>query len=183
MAARKCFGICNLAMYFAPSWRAAEIKASNPTLNFKIAPVPQLDNNKITWGSYWALGVSSKSTSQEEAWKFVKYLQEDSTMVKLYTEAQKTPGRIFGEAYPKITLAAKLASDPYVGAYMTDAPYMQSFPMASRTFDNGLNDQIIKAYEDAINSAIAGTPATEALKTTAANIAKVFAKYQTTPAK
>lgn len=167
----------NLAIYFAPSWRAAEIKEANPTLNFKIAPVPQLDDNKVTWGSYWALGVSSKSTNQEEAWKFVKYFQEDQTMIKLYTESAKTPKRLFGQAYPKTSLAEKLSTDPYVGAYVIDAPYMKSFPMASRTFDNGLNDQIIKAYEDAVNSVSAGTPAAEALKTTANNITQIFAKF------
>lgn len=171
----------NLAMYFAPSWRAAEIKEANPTLNFKIAPLPQLDENKITWASYWALGVSSKSTNQKEAWKFIKYLQEDQTLIKFFTESSKTPKRLFGQAYPKISLAKTLSSDPYVGAYVTDAPYMQSFPMASRTFDSGINDQIIKAYEDAINQVLGGNGASSALKTTAANIQKTLAKYTTAP--
>jgi multiple sugar transport system substrate-binding protein len=173
----------NLAMYFAPSWRAAEIKAANPTLNFKIAPVPQLDEKKVTWGTYWALGVSSKSPSQVEAWKFAKYLQEDQTLIKLYTEAANTPGRIFGQIYPKTTLASKLSSDPYVGAFVMDAPYMQSFPMASRTFDNGINDQNIKAYEDAVNQVNAGASATEALKTTANSIKATFIKFSPPPAK
>lgn len=169
----------NLAMYFGPSWRAAEIKEANPTLNFKIAPVPQLDEKKVTWASYWALGVSSKSTNQEEAWKFIKYLQEDQTLIKLYDEARKSPGRIFGEIYPKISLAKTLSSDPYVGAFVTDAPYMKSFPMASRTFDEGINDQIIKAYEDAINKTLAGEPINKSLTTTATNIANVLKKYST----
>lgn len=167
----------NLAMYFAPSWRAAEIKEANPTLNFKIAPLPQLDENKITWASYWALGVSSKSTNQEAAWKFIKYLQEDQTLIKFYTESAKTPKRLFGQAYPKISLAKSLSSDPYLGAYISDAPYMQSFPMASRTFDNGINDQVIKAYEDAINQVLANGDSSSALTTAAANIQKTLAKY------
>ncbi len=167
----------NLAMYFAPSWRAAEIKTANPTLNFKIAQVPQLDQNKVTWGAYWALGVSAKSQSQDEAWKFVKYLQEDQTLIKLYTEAANTPGRLFGQIYPKTTLASKLSADPYTGAFVADAPYMQSFPMASRTFDNGVNDQIIKAYEDAVNQVASGTPAVEALKPTANNIKAILLKF------
>lgn len=169
----------NLAMYFAPSWRAAEIKDANPTLNFKIAPLPQLDEEKVTWASYWALGVSTKSTNQEEAWKFIKYLQDDQTLIKFYNEARKSPGRIFGEIYPKTALAKTLSSDPYVGAYVSDAPYMKSFPMASRTFDEGINDQIIKAYEDAINKTLAGEKASEALKITANNIATTLKKYNT----
>lgn len=168
----------NLAMYLAPSWRAAEIKQQNPTLNFKIAPVPQLDTNKITWASYWAIGVSSQSANQKAAFDFLKYLEEDNTLIKLYTESAKSPGRLFGQPYPKIGLAKSLITDPLVGAYISDAPYMQSFPMASRTYDNGLNDQIIKAYEDAVNANLAGTSAQSALKTTAGNVTKVVSKFK-----
>lgn len=167
----------NLAMYFGPSWRAAEIKQANPLLNFKVAPVPQLEGGKLAWASYWAYGVSSKSTSQQAAWDFVKYLEDDQTLIKLYSEDAKTPGMLFGEPYPKVSLAQKLSQDPIVGAYVTDAPYMRSFPMASRTFDNGLNDQIIKAYEDAVNKVLAGTPAYSALTTTATNVANVLNRY------
>ncbi len=174
----------NLAMYFAPSWRVAEIKKENPTLNFKVAQLPQLDENKISWASYWAIGVSSKSPSQKQALEFLKYLQEDQTLIKQYTESAKSPGRLFGQPYPKQSLAKSLVSDPYVGAYINDAPYMQSFYMASRTYDNGINDQVIKAYEDAVNANLANTPATHALAATANNIEKILAKYNSaeTPA-
>ena len=72
--------------------------------------------------------------------------------------------------------------DPIVGAYIGEAPTMQSFPMASLTWDNGVNDQIIKAYEDAINSAARGDSAAGALQTTANNITKILSKFNT-PAK
>ena len=164
----------NLAMYFAPSWRAIEIKNSNPLLNFKVAPVPQLEGGKVGWATYWAEGVSAKSTEKEAAWKFIKFLQKDESLIKLYSESAKSPGRFFGEPYPKVSMAAKLAADPIVGAFISDAPYMRSFSMASRTFDNGLNDQIIKAYEDAINAILRGTPAQNVLETTAKNISNIL---------
>lgn len=167
----------NLAMYLAPSWRAIEIKNANPTLNFRAAPVPQLEGGKIAWASYWATGVSAKSANQKESWEFVKYLQEESTLIKLYSEAAKSPGRFFGEPYPTTSLATKLTSDPIVGAYVADAPFMRSFPMASQTHDNGLNDQIIKAYEDAINAVVGGTPAQNALDTAAKNIQNTLTRY------
>jgi len=167
-----------LAMYFAPSWRAIEIKSSNPLLNFKVASVPQLEGGKIGWASYWAEGVSAKSQHQKEAWDFVKFLQEDESLIKLYGEAAKSPSRFFGEPYSKVSMASKLAAEPLVGAFISDAPYMRSFPMASRTFDNGLNDQIIKAYEDAINSVLRGTPAKNALETTAQNITNIFNRFK-----
>jgi multiple sugar transport system substrate-binding protein len=168
----------HLAMYFAPSWRAIEIKSSNPLLNFKVAPVPQLEGGKIGWASYWAEGVSAKSQYQKEAWDFVKFLQQDESLIKLYGEAAKSPNRFFGEPYSKVSMASKLAADPLIGAIISDAPYMRSFPMASRTFDNGLNDQIIKAYEDAINSVLRGTPAKNALETAAQNIANIFNRFK-----
>ncbi|OGD98213.1 hypothetical protein A3A49_00040 [Candidatus Curtissbacteria bacterium RIFCSPLOWO2_01_FULL_38_11b] len=171
----------SLAMYLAPSWRAAEIKTANPLLKFKIAPVPQLEGGSVSWASYWAIGVSKKTKYQKEALEFLKYLQEDDTLIKLYSESAKTPGRIIGMPYPKKSLAQKLASDPLVGAYVSEAPFMRSFPMASRTFDNGLNDQIIKAYEDAVNEVLKGTPASNALETTAKNIRETLAKYPKKP--
>ena len=147
-------------------------------MNFKIAPVPQLEGGKIGWASYWAEGVSAKSQHQKEAWDFIKFLQKDETLIKLYAEAAKSPNRFFGEPYPKVSMAPKLAADPLIGAIISDAPYMRSFPMASRTFDDGLNDQIIKAYEDAINSVLRGTPAKNALETTAKNITNIFSRFQ-----
>ena len=171
-----------LAMYFAPSWRAIEIKNANPLLNFKVAPVPQLENGNINWASYWANGVSAKSAHVNQAWEFVKYLNEEQTLIKLYSEAAKSPGRLFGQPYPTKALGQQLMPDPIVGAYIGEAPTMQSFPMASLTWDNGVNDQIIKAYEDAINSAARGDSAAGALQTTANNITKILSKFNT-PAK
>ena len=98
-------------------------------------------------------------------------------MVKLYSEAAKTPGRIFGEPYPKVSMASKIASDPILGAFIADAPYMRSAPMASRTFDNGLNDQMIKAYEDAINSVLKGSRAADELQTTAKNVETILTRF------
>ena len=108
---------------------------------------------------------------------YIKFLQEDENLIKLYSEASRTPGRIIGEPYPKLSLSTTIESDPIVGAYIKDAPYMRSFPIASRTFDNGLNDQTIKAYEDAINSVADGLPAKTALSTTAKNVASVLARF------
>ena len=136
-----------------------------------------MPGSNVTWASYWVEGVSAKSTNKREAWEFIKFLQEDENLVKLYNEASKTPGRIFGEPYPKVSLASTLESDPIVGAYIKGAAYMRSFPMASRTFDNGLNDQIIKAYEDAINSVADGANAKVALSTTAKNVGSILGRF------
>lgn len=175
------FASASVAMYFGPSWRAIEFKNANPLLKFKIAPVPQLEGGRVSWATYWAEGVSAKSAHKKEAWKFLKYLQSDEVLTKLYNESAKSPGRFFGEPYPKISLSAKLIGDPVVGAYITQAPYARSFPMASRTFDNGLNDQIIKAYEDAVNEVAKGSQASRALETTAKNVKAILDRYNAPP--
>lgn len=167
----------NLAMYIAPSWRAIEIKNANPLLKFKVLPVPQLEGGKVTWASFWANGVSAKSPHTKEAWEFVKYLSEEQTLTKLYSEASKSPGRFFGQPFPKPSMASKLTSDPIVGAYISDATSMRSAPVASQTYDNGLNDEIIKEYEKAINSIINGTNTPDALKTADRGIAATLAKF------
>ena len=166
-----------LAMYFGQSWRAIDIKNANPLLNFEVAPVPQLENGNTNWASYWATGVSGKSQYTKEAWEFVKYLNDQQTLINMYNEDSKSPGRFFGQPYPVKSMGEQLATDPIIGAYIIEAPTMLSFPMASRTYDNGINDQIIKAYEDAVNSVLQNGDATTALDTVANNIKAIFAKY------
>lgn len=167
----------SVAMYFGPSWRAIDIKNANPLLKFKVAPLPQLAGAKVTWATYWANGISANSTHKKEAWDFAKYMATDEVLIKLYAESVKSPGRFFGNPYPKVNLASKLASDPIIGAFVQDAPFAGSAPMASRTLDNGLNDQIIKAYEDATNEVLAQSNATGALETASASIAQILAEF------
>lgn len=170
----------SLAMYFGPVWRAGEIKTANPNLKFRISPVPQLENGNLAWASYWAVGVSAKIENKNKkaaAFDFLKYLQKDETLIKLYSESVKTPGRITGMPYPKKNLAKELATDPFAGAYVTDAPVMRSFPMASNTADNGLNDQIITAYQTSVNDVLKRAAATKALEKTAQEVPKILQKF------
>lgn len=61
----------NLAFYFAPSTQIPVIKAANPSLHFKVVPVPQLPGNSpAAWASFWAPAVSFSSPHQQEAWQF-----------------------------------------------------------------------------------------------------------------
>jgi multiple sugar transport system substrate-binding protein len=169
-----------LAMYLGQSWRAIDIKNVNPLLNFEVSPVPQLESGNTNWASYWATGVSGKSQHIKEAWDFVKFLNEQQTLINMYTEDSKSPGRFFGQPYPVKSMGEQLATDPIVGAYIVEAPTMLAFPMASRTYDNGINDQIIKSYEDAVNSVLQGGDSATALQTVAKNVAAIFAKYNGT---
>lgn len=175
------FATEKVAMIFAPSWQAHSIKQINPHIEFGIVPVPQLPNSNVTWASYWVEGVSKKSPKQIEAFKLLKFLSEKDKLVKFYTEASKT--RLFGEPYSRQDLADTLKSDPLVGPFITQAPNAKSFYLASRTFDNGINDKIIKYYEDAINAVNEGADPAESLQTVAQGVQQVLSQYGVTAVK
>ncbi len=177
------------AMVIVPSWQVLLIKEQNPDLDIKVVPVPQFkerNNTPVALASYWVEGVSKHSKNQLEAWKFLKYLSEKDNMVKLYEKQKKF--RLFGEPYSRVDLADKLASDPYVGAVIKQAPYYYSLPLSSRTYDGvsgnnnigGLNDAIIKYLEDTFNKRAdhpASSPS-EALTTAQKGIEQVFTKFE-----
>lgn len=164
-----------VAMVFIPSWEILNIKAANPQLNFGVLPVPLLPGAKIAWASYWVEGVSFKSPHQAESWEFLKYLSQKETLSKLYTEAARA--RTFGEPYSRQDLAQSLKDDPYLGSYIQQASYARSFYMASRTYDNGINDKIIKYFEDAVNVVNQGVAPRSALETTANGVKQVLSTY------
>lgn len=170
------FATGKVAMILAPSWRVFNIKEINPGLQFEIVSVPQLPGTKISWASYWVEGVSKKSQHQEEAWKFLKFLSKKETMQKLYSEAAKT--RLFGEIPSRVDMADLYQSDPYVAPFLEQAPYAQSWYLASRTWDNGINEKMIKYFEDAVNSVLEGKTTKEALQTCAQGVSQILSQYQ-----
>ena len=164
------------AMILAPSWRIHDIQNLNPDLDFGVAPVPQLDSaNPVAWATYWAEGVSDQSKNKDVAWAFLEYLSSPEVLQKFYADASKI--RSFGEIYPRQDMAAELESDELVAAYLEDAPIASSWYMASFTHDNGINDQIIKYYEDAVNSVLSGQNVEKSLETTIEGVDEVLTKY------
>ena len=166
----------DVAMIFAPSWRVHDIKAINPQLDFAVTGVPQLDNeNPVTWATFWAEGVSAKSKNKDASWAFLKYLSTQEVLRKFYNDASQY--RPFGEIYSRVDMASELQTSELVGAYVSDAPLAKSWYMSSFTHDNGINDQIIKYYEDAINIVLSGSDVAKALETAKTGIATVLNKY------
>lgn len=170
------FATGSLAMYFAPSWRAYEIKELNPSLNFKVIPIPQLEGNKVAWASYWVEAVSKNSENKEEAWEFLKYLSSKEVMQKLYQTQSALRGS-FGEPYSRVDMASLLKDQPYVGAYIEQAPYAKGWYLSSRTGDNAINDKTIKYYEDAVNEVNRGGDPLSALKTASQGVSQVLKQY------
>lgn len=176
------FATGKTAMIIAPSWRVFEINEINPELDFDTIPVPQLSENpdqRISWASFWVEAVSETSPNKQAAWDFLQFLSRPETLEKLYTYQSQT--RLFGEPYPRKSMAGKLVNEPIVGAFITQAPYAQTWYLCSRTHDNGINDRMIKYFEDAVNSASAGRITAETLNQAAAGVKQVLSQYQITP--
>jgi len=165
-----------VAMIIAPSWEAMEIKTANPDIDMKVVPVPTVPGTSaLSLASYWVEGVSRYSENQIEAWKFLKYLVEKENLTKLYELQSRV--RPFGEPYSRVDLANLLIQNQYIGAVINSANNYVSVPIISRTFDNGLNDNIIQYIENAINSTIQGVSYSEALKVAKKGIDQIFVKY------
>lgn len=168
-----------VAMIFAPSWEIHTIKATAPDLKIVVAPIPNPPGGKqFSIASYWVEGVSKKSTHQLEAWKFLAYLSSKEGETKMY-EIQSSI-RMFGTPYSRMDLADLLVQDPYLGPVIKQAAEDRfvSLPLISNTFDDGLNDGVIRYLENAINGASQGVSYGEAMKSAKTGIDQLFLQYK-----
>lgn len=171
----KAFVSGKLAFYFAPFRQVSKIRAENPQLKFKTAPVPQLPRGAVGWGSFWAFAVSPVSPNQEAAWGFLKFLTTKEGEKLLYQSLTQSGG--FGEIYSRVDLAGELVNDPVMGAFVNQAPLFKTWYLASDTQDLGINTEMMKLFEEAINSYLQGADAAGALTTAAKGVEQVLDKY------
>ena len=165
----------DVAMMLAPSWRAHEVKTINPELDFGIVSVPRLGDDRLAWASFWAEGVSSKSKNKDKAWALLKFLSSKEIQQELYSNQSQV--RSFGEIYSRTDLADALAGNELVAPFLQDAPYATGWYLSSYTHDNGINDLLIKYYEDAINAILGGKPVLEALETVGQGTGQILRQY------
>lgn len=144
-----------LAFYFAPYSQAAVIKSANPNLHFGIAPVPQIPlNPTITWSGFWTWAVSPTSPNQLEAWQFLKYLTSLDTEKKLYQANQNNPANQM--VFSQVGMKDVQGSDSLAAAFIQDAPFGISWYLNPGTEDNGINDDIVSIYSQAVDGAMNG---------------------------
>lgn len=172
----QAFAQGQVAFYFAPSWRASELRVINPQLQFKVVPVPQLPGRQIAWASFWGQAVSSQSKHTAEAWDFVKYLTSAPAEKLIYGEASKV--RLFGEPYSRVDLASEIQNDSIAGAFVTQGPYYKGWYLSSGTYDDpGINSEMIKYWEDGVNAVLSGTSTETAADTVVKGMQQTLAKY------
>ena len=169
----------DVAMMFAPSWRAHEIKALNPDLKFSTAPLPQLsEDEKVAWATYWAEGMSAAGKQKTESAKFLAYLNRPDNLKKFFSQASTV--RLFGEIYPKVDMASEFAQDKVINSILEDAIYAKSGYMNSFTHDNGINDQTISYYKTAIDALVGGANIVGVQETLSQGVSQVLKQYGVT---
>ena len=136
-----------LAMMFAPSWRAFDIIEAAPSIEFGLAPLPQLPgNDSVYYSMYWGEAVSKYCKNKALAWDFIKYLSTAEVQKELYSNASQI--RSFGEPYSRMDLAESLMDQTYVSAIIEMAPYMKSWQMGDQEFvEQKLNEAITNVVE------------------------------------
>lgn len=171
-----------LAMYFGPSWRSFELRNQNPNLRFRTVSVPQLPKTEanepdVNYASYWAEGVWARSKNKTKSWEFLKYLSSREVLEKLYNQSSKT--RMFGEPYSRQDMESLLKDHPIIGSTIEGAKTAQTWFLQSKTWDGptGINSQINKYFEDAINLVNSGKESKVALEPVASGVIQVLSQY------
>lgn len=181
-ASTVAFAAGKLAMYLGPSWRSFEIRLQNPNLRFRTVSVPQLPKTvanepDVNYASYWVEGVWSKSKNKAVAWDFLRFISEDQNLEKMYNQASKQ--RMFGEPYPKQGMSNLLVDHPIIGSTVNGAKTAQTWFLQSRTWDGptGINSQINKYFEDAVNAVNQGKDSKTSLEAVSSGVIQVLSQY------
>lgn len=164
-----------LTFYFAPSSKAAEIKKINPSLKFKTTRVPQLSGKDVGWGSYWGYTVSAKSRFSKDAWEFLNFYTSNKMQQLLFAKEVELKG--IGTPYSRIDLKKNISDDPILGAVVNQAPVFTTWYLNSGTEDQGINDEMIDNFKQAVDGVNRGQNPTSLLQATASRVEQILSKY------
>lgn len=167
------------AMYFGPSRKAYDIARMNSNLRFRTVPLPQLPKNfpkdpDVTYATYWVQGVWNKSTNKEEAWRFLRFLSERTSLEKLNSERKTVKN--FELASPRMDMARLYLQDPILSSVVAQATNARSWYLADETYDGetGINSKVAALYEEVLNSK---DKPENALEEMAPSLARVLSQY------
>lgn len=167
-----------VAMMIAPSWVATLAKSQNPDLQVRTAEIPKgLDNSAAAIASYWVEGVSKNSPNQLESWLLLKYLSQKESLDKMFQLQSQV--RLFGTASPRKDMAESQLQNPYIEPVIRQAMREEfvSLPVAARTFDNAMNDEILQYLKNAINATGEGVDYAAAMNTAQQGVSQVLNRY------
>ena len=141
------------------------LKAKNPFLNFRLAPLPkpsgaQLDLN---YANYWGLAVSNSSLKWDYAWNFALSFTADPTVVQNYIQATNR--------LPALkSLIDQKRNDPEFGVFAKAALSARSWPQVD-------NVQVERIFSKMIEDVVSGrAPAGRAIKEAEDAISELMAQ-------
>lgn len=73
----EAFSQGRVAIFFGYSYHAAQLRNRFPQLKFRVASLPQMNQNRpVTTANYWVETVSKKSKNADYAWDFIKFASQ-----------------------------------------------------------------------------------------------------------
>lgn len=167
-----------LAMLFAPSYRANDIKKVNPELRFIAVPVPQVQqadptNPDITYATFWFEGVWERSVNSDIAWDFLKFLVDRDNQVEISRNYQ-TQGLV-QEIFPRKDMRVLIKDDFILGPAVNLADYSVSWYLAGDAEDGegGINNSMSNAFKIGIQ----GHGNSKSSNSAAEQVQLIFSKY------
>lgn len=149
----RAFADGKVSMVFDYGYRENEIYNLSPTLNYKIAPMPQIKDtqNPATYPYFWAYAVTNNSSHSDVAWDFIKYLSRNRSSVKK-DKAQADYG------------------------YMLEGPSVfQGQPYIARTFYKSREPEAVDAlFQTMIKNVVNGQPLQSALDAASASMTTIL---------
>ncbi|QQS39044.1 extracellular solute-binding protein [Candidatus Woesebacteria bacterium] len=145
-----------VAMYFGTTKSVTAIVKTNPDLNFKSIPLPQLRRDDplepdLSYASYWVQGVWKRSLSRGVAWRFLDFISQPDNLEDV--NDQSVAINKVGKPYPIVNMAQLLKNDMFSANLINLAPFARSWYLADMTYDGntGINAQFADLYEPIIN--------------------------------
>lgn len=129
------------AMMINYSYQRPVIVAKNPRLSFAVAPVPQIEDSKVTnFASYWPFAVSARSPRIEAAWQFVRFMSTPAMSEIINRETNSPPAHRDS--------IAKLAGDPFLGVFaqqaLTATTWRRPDIVATDAIFNDMIDSVVR---------------------------------------
>lgn len=172
---QKLFAEGRLAFYFGTVKDIKKIKESNPGLNFKAVPVPQLSTKLASYGQFWALGVSSRSIHQKQAWELTKYLTSQKTLQDINN--LRIQNGFYQRVYPFTEMSSLQTQDPLLSAFIQQGSIYQPWYLNSTILDGGINEEMVKVYKSAVDASLQGQDPRSSLQGIRPAIQEILAKY------
>ena len=143
------------SIIFAYASEKDSIKAKNPFLNFKTAPIPQPTGAEkaVNYPNYWGLAVTNNSKNPDWAWDAILYMTANDVAAEKYLTATQHPPALR-------SLIQKYVDHPELGVFAKQALSARSWPQIDKPAIQTIFSQLISAVisqslkpQDAISQA------------------------------